>query len=71
MGPHSPTPPLPPATTRLTAVPHRGPPSGNDGYLILVSAKARRWIANLRMNSGVHAACFSGDGSQLMATGGG
>lgn len=43
---------------------------GNDGYIMLVSRHSKAWVANLKMNSAVRAACFTPDGTQLLTTGG-
>lgn len=42
---------------------------GNDGYIILVSGKSKRWVANLKMNGNVRAAAFSPNGEELITVG--
>ncbi|KAJ3074414.1 U3 snoRNP protein [Podochytrium sp. JEL0797] len=43
---------------------------GKDGYIILVSASSKQWIANLRMNGTCTAFDFSKDGRFLYSVGG-
>jgi len=43
---------------------------GNNGYIILLSAKTRQWIASLKLNGTARSLTFSHDGSQVAAAGG-
>ena len=42
---------------------------GNDGYIILVDAHTKHWIADLKMNGSVHAVTFTPDGEEIIASG--
>ncbi|KAL7531830.1 hypothetical protein ACHAWF_003927 [Thalassiosira exigua] len=42
---------------------------GNDGYVILVDGKTRRWVGDLKMNGSVRAVTFSGDGEHVLGSG--
>lgn len=42
---------------------------GNDGYVILVDAKTKHWIADLKMNGSVRAVTFTPDGEYIIASG--
>lgn len=42
---------------------------GKDGYIILLSAKTKQWVANLKMNSGVVDVAFSPSSNQLWSLG--
>lgn len=44
---------------------------GNDGYTVLVSAKTKQWVANLKMNGSVRAIAFNKANSNEMFTTGG
>ncbi|KAI5448309.1 U3 small nucleolar RNA-associated protein 18 homolog [Lathyrus oleraceus] len=43
---------------------------GNEGYILLVSAKSKQLIGTLKMNGTVRALAFSEDGQKLLSTGG-
>lgn len=44
---------------------------GNDGYTVLVSAKTKQWVANLKMNGSVRAIAFNkANSNELFTTGG-
>ena len=42
---------------------------GNDGNLIVVAAKTKAWVTNIKMNGAVRAAAFSPDGQRLLSSG--
>jgi len=42
---------------------------GNDGYIILVEAKSKLWVANMKMNGSVRAITFSPDGRFIFSSG--
>ena len=42
---------------------------GNDGYIVLVDAHSKHWIANLKMNGSVRAVSFTPDAKYIMASG--
>jgi WD40 repeat protein len=42
---------------------------GNDGYIILVDAHTKHWIADLKMNGSVRAVTFTPDGEEIIASG--
>ena len=42
---------------------------GNDGYIVLVDAHSKHWIADLKINGSVRAITFTPDGQYLMASG--
>jgi U3 small nucleolar RNA-associated protein 18 len=42
---------------------------GNDGYVILVDARTKQWIADLKMNGSVRALTFTPDGEYLLGSG--
>lgn len=42
---------------------------GNDGYIILVEAKTKLWVADLKINGSVRALSFTPDGDFLLASG--
>lgn len=42
---------------------------GNDGYIILVEAKSKLWVADLKMNGSARAVSFSPDGDFIFASG--
>ena len=42
---------------------------GNDGYIILVDAHTKHWIADLKMNGSVRAVTFTPDGEEIVASG--
>lgn len=42
---------------------------GSNGYVILASAKSRQWAGEFKMSGSVRAACFSSDGTRLLASG--
>ncbi|GKY94302.1 hypothetical protein MPSEU_000396000 [Mayamaea pseudoterrestris] len=42
---------------------------GNDGYIILVDARTKEWIADLKMNGSVRAVTFSANGDYLYGSG--
>jgi U3 small nucleolar RNA-associated protein 18 len=42
---------------------------GNDGYIILMDGKTRRWIGDLKMNGSVRAVAFSMDGEYVVGSG--
>lgn len=42
---------------------------GNDGFIILVDAKSRRWMGDLKINGSVRAATFTPDGEYLLGSG--
>ena len=42
---------------------------GNDGYIILLEAKSKMWIANLKMNGSARAVSFTPDGRYLVSSG--
>ena len=44
--------------------------AGNDGYIILVEAKSKLWVADLKMNGSARAVTFSHDGAYIIASGG-
>ena len=43
---------------------------GNDGYIILVEAKSKLWVADLKMNGSARAVTFTPDGEHVIASGG-
>jgi len=43
---------------------------GNDGYIILVEAKSKLWVADLKMNGTARAVTFTPDGAYVIASGG-
>lgn len=42
---------------------------GNDGYIIVLEAKSKMWVADLKMNGSARAVSFSSDGGFIMASG--
>jgi U3 small nucleolar RNA-associated protein 18 len=42
---------------------------GNDGYIILVEAKSKSWVADLKMNGSARAVSFSPCGDFVTASG--
>ena len=42
---------------------------GNDGYIILLEAKTKMWIANFKMNGSARAVSFTPDGRYLVSSG--
>lgn len=42
---------------------------GNDGYVILVDAHTKHWIADLKMNGSVRALTFTPDGEYIIGSG--
>ena len=42
---------------------------GNDGYIILVDAKSKQWVADLKMNGSCRSVTFSPSGDRIMASG--
>ncbi len=42
---------------------------GNDGYIILVEAKSKMWVADFKMNGSARAVSFSPDGDFIIASG--
>jgi U3 small nucleolar RNA-associated protein 18 len=42
---------------------------GSDGYIILVDAHTKHWIADLKMNESVRAVTFTSDGEEIIASG--
>lgn len=42
---------------------------GNDGFIILVDAKTKHWIADLKMNGSVRAITFTPDGEFIIGSG--
>ena len=42
---------------------------GNDGYIILVDAHTKHWIADLKMNGSVRAVTFTPDGEEILGSG--
>lgn len=42
---------------------------GNDGYIVLVEAKSKMWVADLKMNGSARAVSFSPDGQFIFASG--
>ena len=42
---------------------------GNDGYVILVDGRTRRWMGDLKMNGSVRAVAFSEDGEYVLGSG--
>ncbi|KAL9253474.1 U3 small nucleolar RNA-associated protein 18-like protein [Drosera capensis] len=44
--------------------------TGNEGYILLVSAKTKSLIGTLKMNGTVRSLAFSKDGNQLLSSGG-
>jgi U3 small nucleolar RNA-associated protein 18 len=42
---------------------------GNDGHVLLVSARSKQLVGSVRMNTRVLAACFSPDGRELLTAG--
>ena len=43
---------------------------GNDGYIILVEAKSKLWVADLKMNGSARAVSFTPDSECVIASGG-
>lgn len=43
--------------------------AGEEGCIIVLSAKTKQWISNLRMNEPVQALCTSADGKYLLSAG--
>jgi U3 small nucleolar RNA-associated protein 18 len=42
---------------------------GNDGYIVLVDAHSKHWIADLKMNGSVRAVTFTPDGKFIIGSG--
>jgi U3 small nucleolar RNA-associated protein 18 len=42
---------------------------GNDGYVIIVEAKSKMWVADLKMNGSARAVSFTPDGRYLVSSG--
>ena len=42
---------------------------GNDGFIILVEAKTKMWVADLKINGSVRALAFTPDGEFIIASG--
>jgi U3 small nucleolar RNA-associated protein 18 len=42
---------------------------GNDGYIVLVDAHSKHWIADLKMNGSVRAVTFTPDGKYIIGSG--
>jgi U3 small nucleolar RNA-associated protein 18 len=42
---------------------------GNDGYIVLVDAKSKHWIGDLKLNGSVRAVTFTHDGKYILASG--
>ena len=42
---------------------------GNDGYIILVDAHTKHWIADLKMNGSARAVTFTPDGEFIIGSG--
>jgi U3 small nucleolar RNA-associated protein 18 len=42
---------------------------GNDGYIVLMDAHSKSWIANVKINGSVRAVAFTADGQELLASG--
>lgn len=42
---------------------------GDEGFVVLLSSKTRRWVANLKMNGKVRSSAFTPDGRYLLTAG--
>jgi U3 small nucleolar RNA-associated protein 18 len=43
--------------------------TGKDGYIIIVEAKSKMWVADFKMNGNTRAVSFTPDGNYLISSG--